>query len=69
MTVQAKPLAEVTRQAIDVLYRELGPADAVRFVRQFTNGLGDYTAERDKLFANTTIDQIIGEIKGQQNGG
>jgi hypothetical protein len=63
MTVQTKSLAEVTRQAIDVLYRELGAADAVRFVRQFTNGFGDYTAERDALFGHLTLDQIIAEIK------
>ena len=68
MTVQTKPLAEITRQAIDVLYRELGAADAIRFVRQFTSGLGDYTAERDALFANVTLDQIIAEMKTSPNG-
>jgi hypothetical protein len=63
MTTPTKPLAEVTRRAIEVLTRELGAADALRFVGQFTTGYGDYTAERDLLFADRTLDQIIAEIK------
>jgi hypothetical protein len=69
MTAQTKPLAEVTRRAIEVLSRELGAADTLRFVGQFTNGFGDYTAERDALFGQTTLDQIIAEIKALRNGG
>ena len=40
MTVEVKPLAEVTQQAIRVLIQELGPVDTVRFVNQFTVGYG-----------------------------
>lgn len=57
------PLAEVTRRAIQVLSRELGAADAARFVGQFSAGLGDYTAERDELFAGLTLDQLTAEIR------
>ena len=64
MTVPMKPLAEVTHRAIEVLSRELGIADTLRFVNQFTTGYGDYTAERDSLFGQETLDQIIGEIRG-----
>jgi hypothetical protein len=35
------PLAEVTRRALEILTRELGPADTVRFINQFTTGSGD----------------------------
>jgi hypothetical protein len=65
MTVPAKPLAEVTRRAIEVLTRELGAADTLRFVNQFTMGLGDYTAERDHLFGEETLDQILDAIKAK----
>jgi hypothetical protein len=65
MTVQTKPLAEVTHQAIEILTRELGVADTLRFVGQFTTGYGDYTAEREILFADTTLDQIIAAIKAK----
>jgi hypothetical protein len=64
MTVQTKPLAEITHRAIEVLCRELGGVDMLRFVNQFTTGYGDYTAERETLFGRETLDQIISEIKG-----
>ena len=64
MTVPMKPLAEVTHRAIEVLSRELGAVDTVRFVNQFTTGYGDYTADRDSLFGQESLDQIIVEIKG-----
>ncbi|MGO9464043.1 MAG: hypothetical protein ACLQIB_15780 [Isosphaeraceae bacterium] len=63
MTLKTKPLAEVTQRAIEILCRELGAADTVRFINQFTTGHGDYTAERDVLFAGETLDQIIADIK------
>jgi hypothetical protein len=65
MTVQTRPLAEVTRRAIEVLTRELGAADTLRFVNQFTTGLGDYTAERDQLFGEESLEQILGAIKAK----
>jgi hypothetical protein len=65
VTIQTMPLVEVTRRAIEVLTRELGPADTVRFINQFTTGSGDYTAEREALFADKTLEQIVTEIKGK----
>lgn len=62
-TIHAVPLAEVTRRAIEILSRELGVADAMRFVNQFSTGAGDYTAERQHLFAGRTLTEIIAEIK------
>jgi hypothetical protein len=63
MRVEAKPLAEVTKEAIRVLIQELGPVDTVRFVNQFTAGYGNYTKEREQLFADMTLDEIVSEIK------
>jgi hypothetical protein len=63
MMVKTRPLAEVTQQAIEILCRELGAADTIRFINQFTTGHGDYTTERDVLFADETLDQIIADIK------
>jgi hypothetical protein len=47
MNVQAKPLSEITRHAIDLLSKEMGIVDTVRFLNQFTTGYGDYTEERE----------------------
>ncbi len=63
MTAETMPLAELTNRAIDLLSRELGTANTLRFINQFTNGYGDYTAEGDSLGA-LTLDEIITQIKG-----
>ncbi|MBK9233490.1 MAG: hypothetical protein IPO15_22250 [Anaerolineae bacterium] len=63
MVVQTKPLAEVTQTALRVLCREIGLADTMRFVGQFTIGYGDYTAERDELFSGVILDDMIAGIK------
>ena len=66
MTTEVTPLAEINQQAIRLLYRELGVVNAVRFLRQFTAGLGDYTRERDMLFGQKTLEEIVGEIESQR---
>lgn len=63
MTVEVKPLVEINRRAIYLLLRELGIVDAVRFLKQFTPGLGDYTQEREALFAGKTLEQILDELE------
>ena len=63
MIVQTKPLSEVTQQAIALLMKEIGVVNTVRFLNQFTMGYGDYTAERDALFADLTLDEILTAIK------
>lgn len=62
-----KPLAEITQEAIQVLYREIGVVNTVRFLNQFTRGYGNYTMEREQLFANLTLDEIVAEIKHSRN--
>jgi len=63
MSAEVKPLVKINQQAMSLLLRELGVADTVRFLKQFTPGLGDYTQEREALFANQTLEQITDEIE------
>ena len=63
MNVQAKPLSEITRHAIDLLSNEMGIVDTVRFLNQFTTGYGDYTEEREGLFKDLTLDEILATMK------
>ena len=63
MITEMMPLMEINQQAIRLLYKELGTANAVRFLKQFTVGFGDYTKERDTIFGQKTLDEIVGEIK------
>ncbi|RMD60000.1 hypothetical protein D6833_10605 [Candidatus Parcubacteria bacterium] len=68
MSVYAEPLVEVNRKAFWVLYRELGVVNAMRFLRQFTAGFGDYTVEREVLFGEKGLEEILKEIKGETEG-
>ena len=37
--------------------------NTVRFLNQFTTGYGDYTTERDALFAGLTCDEMLAAMK------
>ena len=63
MMLETKPLNQITHEAIQVLYQKIGVVNTVRFLNQFTLGFGDYTAERDALFADFTLDDILTEIR------
>ncbi len=67
MTVQTQPLAEITAEALRVLYREIGIVNTVRFVGQFTTGYGNYTLERDRIFADMTLDDIVTDIRRRRH--
>lgn len=61
-----RPLIEVNQEAIHLLYRELGVVDAIRFLRQFTQGYGNYTQEREDMFADKSLEDITDEIENQR---
>jgi hypothetical protein len=70
MNVQTKPLSEITQQAIDLLFKEMGIVNTIRFLNQFTMGYGDYTQEREALFKDLTLDELLAAMKSipsQQN--
>ena len=69
MMLETKPLNQITHEAIQVLYQEIGVVNTVRFLNQFTLGYSDYTAERDALFADLTLDDILTEIKLERGQG
>jgi len=45
------------------LFQTLGIVNTVRFINQFTTGYGNYTGEREALFGDLTLDEVISEIK------
>ena len=63
MNVQTKPLSEIPQQAIDLLFKEMGIVNTIRFLNQFTTGYGDYTREREALFKDLTLDEILSAMK------
>jgi hypothetical protein len=66
MVHDTRPLAEITHEALRVLFRELGVVNTIRFINQFTRGYGNYTEERDDLFGHLTLDEIADEIKREK---
>jgi hypothetical protein len=61
--IAERPLSELTQDAIQILYRELGVIETVRFLRQFTNGYGSYMAERDAQLGQKSLALVLAEIK------
>ena len=41
--------------------------DTIRFVNQFTTGHGNYTDERDALFGQITLDEIVTAINNKRS--
>ena len=66
MAIEALPLVEITKEAFKVLNKEMGIVDTVRFINQFTTGYGDYTQDREQLFKDMTLDDIISAVKKKQ---
>lgn len=67
MTLATMPLTEITHAAIRILCRELGVVNTARFLNQFNLGYGNYTHERDDLFATLTVDAIVDAIYQSQS--
>ena len=56
-------LAVIRARGFDALTRELGPSGMALFIRQFDNGSGNYTEEREELLKDLTLDNIVTSIK------
>jgi hypothetical protein len=65
MTIPARPLTEITNQALHVLTKELGVADTMRFLAQLSTKTGNYTEERAALFDHRTLDDVVSDIRAQ----
>ena len=63
MIVEARPLVDITQEAIKILFQKLGTVNTIRFLNQFTIGYGDYMEEREELFGHLTLDEMINDIK------
>ncbi len=59
-------LPEVKRKGWDILIKELGYADATKFILLYEPGEGDYTKERKKFFKDLTIETLYNKIKNKK---
>lgn len=56
------PLEELNEKAIDLLCRELGIANTLRFIHQYSQGSGDFTAERELRNKEFTPELYLSEL-------
>lgn len=68
MTMRARPLAAVSHDAISALLREIGIAETMRFLHQFSLGSGDYTRERKELLGEPSLEEILSEVRERRAG-
>ena len=55
-------LYQIRMEGWKALTERLGPAGAMRFMMQYDAGYGDYTRERQDIFAELTIDALLEAI-------
>jgi hypothetical protein len=58
---------ELNRKGFKALVDALGYADAIRFIRQYDNGSGDYTKERHQWLDQLTLEDIWADIQKRQS--
>ena len=61
--VQLMGLPELRSRGFEALVRELGVANAIRFLHLHRTGSGDYTRDRERWLGGLTIEKIEEEIR------
>ena len=58
---------KIMQIATHILSKGIGVTDTIRFINQFISGYGDYTKEREQLFSDLSLEDIVSEIKKERN--
>ncbi len=56
-------LYEIRMEGWKALTERLGPAGAMRFMMQYDPGSGDYTKERQEIFAALTLEELLDAVE------
>jgi hypothetical protein len=59
----SKTQQEIIRRGYQALVDTLGVVDAIRFIRHFSPGQGDYTQERHEWLDQTPLEDILASMK------
>ena len=57
---------EIQKTAFDVLHKQLGISNLIRFMQQYDKGYGNYTVDRDQWQKNYTVDSLFAEIEANK---
>jgi hypothetical protein len=66
MSTVIRPIADIDRRAREILIRDLGIVDTLRFLGQFRTGSGNYTTERGEWLDNLPLKEIVTAIKSKR---
>ena len=64
----ARPLVEVNALGLRALVEALGVVDTARFLHQYGPGRGDYTAERDSLLGDPSLEEATEWVRRHAGG-
>jgi len=56
-------LSAIRQAGFRALTKELGATGTVLFIRQFENGYGNYTEERDAMLKDISLEDIVASIQ------
>ncbi len=59
---------EIRMEGWKALTERLGPAGAMRFMMQYDPGHGDYTQERQELFADLELEDLLAAVRPKETG-
>ena len=54
---------EIRLEGWKALTERLGPGGAMRFMMQYDPGHGDYTKEREEIFAGMEIEELLAAVR------
>jgi pantoate kinase len=66
MSMTEKTIEEINREAIGILFREMGVADTMRFLDQFIERSGDYARDRHALLGDPTVEEFFAEARRRE---
>jgi uncharacterized membrane protein YGL010W len=63
MNAKIKSISLVSENATNILLREMGVVDTIRFLSQFSVGHGNYTEERRNMVDSMSLEDIFSGIE------
>jgi len=57
---------QIQQTGMEILVREMGTVGLIRFLQQFDLGHGDYTAERHLWLENTSVDDVLMQMRAYE---
>ena len=66
MSAEVRPLSEINHKVLDILIREMGVVDTLRYLNQFSSGSGDYTKDRSQWLDELSLEEVTSAIKASR---